>query len=118
MIEANAYSTPFEPVCAICNSLASASALIKNAMLDCVRRNQRCHFIYKHCLSFVIGTIDKNNVQCTTRQPILYELLHGLTEMQYEIYLQKKPKTIYMLHDFRVHVKFTLNEDSVVLHVG
>jgi hypothetical protein len=87
-------------------------------MFDCVRCNQRCPFIYKHYLSVVICTIDNNNVQCTAKEPILQELLPGLTEMQYEIYLQKKPKIVYMLRDFRVHGKFTLNEDNVVLHVG
>jgi hypothetical protein len=62
--------------------------------------------------------MDNNNVQCTAREPILHDLLLGLTEMPYEIYLQKKPNIVYMLRDFRVHGKFTLNEDSVVLHVG
>jgi hypothetical protein len=79
MIATNAYSTPFEPVCAICNSPAGASALIKNAMFDCVRCNQRCHFVYKHFLVVVIHTIHNNNVQCIAREPILQELLPGLT---------------------------------------
>jgi hypothetical protein len=41
-----------------------------------------------------------------------------LEKMQYEMYLQKKDKIVNMLHDFRVHEKITLNEDSTVLHVG
>ena len=56
-------------------------------------------------------------MQCTAKELVLQELLPSLTKMQYEMYLQEKPRIIYMLHDFQVHGKFTLNEDNVMLHV-
>jgi hypothetical protein len=37
------YSTPFEPVCAKCHSVASASALITDDTIDCLRCGENFH---------------------------------------------------------------------------
>jgi hypothetical protein len=118
LVAANAYSTPFEPVCAKCNSPASASAFINDGTIDCLRCGTKCPYIYRHCLNAVIRTLNNTIVHCTVRQPVLQDVLPGLTEFPYEIYLQKKANIVYMLRDFRVHRKFTLNEDNVILHIG
>jgi hypothetical protein len=57
-------------------------------------------------------------IHCTIRQPLLQDVLPGLAEFPYEVYLQKKENSIYMLRDFRVHRKFTLNEENSILHIG
>jgi hypothetical protein len=57
-------------------------------------------------------------VHCTIRQPMLQDVLPGLSEFPYEVYLQKKEKSVYMLRDFRIHSKFTLNEDNAILHIN
>jgi hypothetical protein len=112
------YSTPFEPVCAICNFLASASASIEDTTIDCVKCNQKCHFLYRHCINAIIISINNSVVQCIIREPILQKLLPGLIQMPYEIYLQKKLDIVYMLRDLQVHNKFTLNENNIVLQIG
>jgi len=38
--------------------------------------------------------------------------------MSYEAYMGQKATTVYMLRDLKIHSKFTLNEDSELLHVG
>ena len=55
---------------------------------------------------------------CTVRQPLLQDVLFGLEELSYEAYLQKKENNVYMLRDFWIHSKFTLNEDNAILHIG
>jgi hypothetical protein len=115
---ANAYSTPFEPVCAICNFPASASASVEDTTIDCMKCNQKCHFLYRHCINGIIRSITNSVVQCIIREPILQTLLPDLIQMPYEIYLQKKLDTVYMLRDLQVHNKFTLNEDNIVLQIG
>jgi hypothetical protein len=92
MIASNAYPTPFEPISAICNSPACASALIKNEMFDYVTCNQRCPFIYKNFLSVFIRTMDKNNVQCITRETILHELLPRLKKCNMKCICKRKTK--------------------------
>jgi hypothetical protein len=49
---------------------------------------------------------------------MLQDVLPGLEELSYEVYLQKKASNVYMLHDFQIHSKFTLNEDNAILHIG
>jgi hypothetical protein len=62
--------------------------------------------------------MENDIVQCIAKEPILSDLLSGLREMPYEIYLQKNPSIVYILCDFRVHSKFTLIEYNVALHVS
>jgi len=114
---ANAYSTPFEPVCASCSFPTSAPALIKDTVVDCTKCCQKHHFTYQHCLNAVIRTSDNKALQCTVRKPLLHTILPSLLEMSYETYLQKKQATIYMLQDLQVHGIFTLNEDNILLHL-
>jgi hypothetical protein len=114
---ANAYSTPFEPVCASCSFPASAPALIKDTVVDCTKCCQKHHFTYQHCLNAAIRTSDNKALQCTVRKPLLHTILPSLLEMSYETYLQKKQATIYMLQDLQVHGIFTLNEDNILLHL-
>ena len=114
---ANAYSTPFEPVCASCSFPTSAPALIKDTVVDCTKCCQKHHFTYQHCLNVVIRTSDNKALQCTVRKPLLHTILPSLLEMSYETYLQKKQATIYMLRDLQVRGIFTLNEDNILLHL-
>jgi hypothetical protein len=114
---ANAYSTPFEPVCASCNSPASATALIKDAVIDCTKCCQKRPFTYQHCLNAIIRTSDNKTVQCTVRKPLLHTILPSLLDMSYETYLQKKQGTVYMLRDLQVRGIFTVNEDNMLLHL-
>jgi hypothetical protein len=114
---ANAYSTPFEPVCASCNSPTSATALIKDAVVDCTKCCQKHPFTYQHCLNAVIRTSDNKTIQCTVRKPLLHTILPSLLDMSYETYLQKKQGTIYMLRDLQVRGIFTVNEDNMLLHL-
>ena len=86
------YSTPFEPVCAKCHSTASASALISDDMIDYLRCDEKCPYIYGHCVNGVIRT-----VQCSVRQPLLQNVLPELAELSYETYLHKKASNVYML---------------------
>jgi hypothetical protein len=112
------YSTPFEPVCAKCNSPASASALISDDTIDCLRCGEKCPYIYGHCVNVVIRTVGNTTVHCTVRQPLLQNVLPKLAELSYETYLQKKASSVYMLRELRIHRKFTLNEDNAILHIG
>jgi hypothetical protein len=114
---ANAYSTPFEPVCASCNSPTSATALIKDAVVDCTQCCQKRPFTYQHCLNAIIRTSDNKTVQCTVRKPLLHTILPSLLDMSYETYLQKKQGTVYMLRDLQVRGIFTVNEDNMLLHL-
>ena len=118
LVATNAYSTPFEPVCANCNSPSSASAFINDGTINCLRCSAKWTYIYSHCVNTVIQTLNNKIVHCIVRQPVLQYVLPGLTEFPYEIYLQKKANIVYMLRDFHVHRKFTLNEDNVILHIG
>jgi hypothetical protein len=54
----------------------------------------------------------------TKRSSKLQDVLHGLAKFPYEVYLQKKENSVYMLHDFQIHRKFTLNEDNAILHIS
>ena len=56
-------------------------------------------------------------VHYTIREPLLQDVFPGLAEFPYEVYLQKKENIFYMLRDFRVHRKFTLNDDYAILHI-
>ena len=114
---ANAYSTPFEPVCASCNSPTSATALIKDAVVDCTQFCQKRPFTYQHCLNAIIRTSDNKSVQCIVRKPLLHTILPSLLDMSYETYLQKKQGTVYMLRDLQVRGIFTVNEDNMLLHL-
>jgi hypothetical protein len=114
---ANAYSTPFKPVCASCNSPTSATALIKDAVVDCTKCCQKLPFTYQHCLNAIIRTSDNKTVQCTVRKPLLHTILPSLLGMSYETYLQKKQSIVYMLRDLQVHGIFTVNEDNMLLHL-
>jgi hypothetical protein len=114
---ANAYSTPFEPVCASCNSPTSATALIKDAVVDCTKCCQKRPFTYQHCLNAIICTSDNKTVQCTVRKPLLHTILPSLLDMSYEKYLEKKQGTVCMLRDLQVHGIFTVNEDNMLLHL-
>ena len=114
---ANAYSTPFELVCASCDSPASATALIKDAVIDCTKCCQKCPFTYQHCLTSIIRTSDNKTVQCTVRKPLLHTILPSLLDMSYETYLQKKQGTVYMLRDLQVRGIFTVNEDNILLYL-
>jgi hypothetical protein len=57
-------------------------------------------------------------MHCTTRKPLLQNVLPRLAELSYETYLRKKESNVYMLHEFQIHTKFTLNEDNAILHIG
>jgi hypothetical protein len=114
---ANAYSTPFEPVCASCNSPTSATALIKDAMVDCTKCSQKRPLTYQHCLNAIIRTSDNKTVQCTVRKPLLHNILPSLIDMSYETYLHKKQGTVYMLRDLQVRGIFIVNEDNILLHL-
>jgi hypothetical protein len=57
-------------------------------------------------------------IHCTITNPMLQDVLFGLAELSYEAYLQKKENNVYMLCDFRIHIKFTLNEDNAILHIA
>ena len=113
----DAYSTPFDPVCAKCNSLASAFAFINDGTIDCLRCSKKFPYIYRHCLNAAIWTVGNTIVHCTIRQHLLQDVLPGLVEFSYEVYLQKKANNVYMLCDFCIHNKFTLNEDNAILHI-
>jgi hypothetical protein len=113
----NAYSTPFKLVCEKCNSPSSASALISDDTIDFLRCSEKCTYIYGHCLNAAIQTMGNTTVHCTVRQPLLQNVLPKLEELLYETYLQKKATSVYMLRDFRIHNKFTLNEDNAILHI-
>jgi hypothetical protein len=97
LVAANVYSTPFEPVCAKCHSVASASALISDDMIDCLRCDEKCPYIYGHCVNGVIRTVGNTIVQCSVRQPLLQNVLPELAELSYETYLHKKASNVYML---------------------
>ena len=56
-------------------------------------------------------------VHYTIRHPLLQDVLPGLVEFSYEAYLQKKANSVYMMCDFQIHSKFTLNEDNAILHI-
>jgi hypothetical protein len=114
---ANAYSTPFEPVCASCNSPTSTTTLIKDEVVDCTKCCQKRPFTYQHCLNAIIRTSDNKTVQCTVRKPLLHTVLPSLLDMSYDTYLQKKQGTIYMLRDLQVHGIFIVNEDNMLLHL-
>ena len=114
---ANAYSTPFEPVCASCNSPTSATALIKDAVVECTKCCQKRPFTYQHCLNAVIRTSDNKTVQCTVREPLMHDIMTSLIDISDETYLQKNPATVYMLRDLQVYGRFTVNEDNIVLHL-
>jgi hypothetical protein len=114
---ANAYSTPFEPVCASCNSPTSATALIKDVVVDCTKCCDKRPFTYQHCLNAVIRTSDNKTLQCTVRKPLLHTILPSLLDMSYDTYLQKKQGTVYMLRDLQVRGIFTVNEDNMLLHL-
>lgn len=116
--ELNSYSTPFEPVGAICNSVISSSILISDGTIYCSKCNNNCPFIYKHCINATIESITKNMVHCTIREPLVHDLLPRLKPMSYEQYLQENETIAYMLCDLRIHSKFLSNEDSELLHVG
>ena len=118
LIATNPYSTPFEPVCAICNSPVNSSIAIANATIFCSQCNDNFPFLYKHCINAVIESITNNFVQCIIREPLLHDLLPDLKSMSYETYLQQKATTVYILRDFKIQSKFTLNEDSELLHVN
>lgn len=117
LVVENPYSAPFEPVCSRCNSPASASAFINDGTIVCLCYSHKWSYIYRHCLNAIIRTLNNTIVHCTIRKPVLQDVLPHLTELPYEIYLQKKANIVYMLCDFRVDSKFTLNEDSVILHI-
>jgi len=114
---ANAYSTPFEPVCASCNSPTSATALIKDATVDCTKCSKKRPLTYQHCLNAIIRTSDNKTIQCSVRKPLLHNMLPSLIGMSYETYLHKKQGTVYMLRDLQVHGIFTMNEDNILLHL-
>ena len=113
----NSYSTPFEPIFAICNSVINSSILISNGTIYCSKCNNNFPFVYKHCINATIESITKNIVHCTIREPLVHDLLPRLKPMSYEKYLQEKETIVYMLRDLRIHSKFLLNEDSELLHV-
>ena len=94
MATPNAYSTPFELVCAKCNTVGSVGALIDGGTIDCVVYNDKCAYEYKHCLNAIIQIIDKSTVQCTIRAPILQDVLPSLTQLAYETYILKKNKRL------------------------
>ena len=106
------YSTPFEPACAKCHSAASAFALISDDMIDCLRCDEKFPYIYGHCINGVIQTVGNTTMQCSVRQPLLQNVFLKLVELSYEMYLQKKASSVYMLWELRIHNKFTLNEDN------
>jgi hypothetical protein len=114
---ANAYSTPFEPVCASCNSPTGATTLIKDAMVDCTKCSQKHPFTYQHCLNAIIRTSDNKTVQCIVREPLLHNILPSLIDMSYVTYLHKKTAIVYMLRDLQVRGRFTVNEDNILLHL-
>ena len=99
LIATNAYSTPFEPVGIECISPAGTSTMIEGMLIACAKCNKDCHFTYAHCINATIKTTDNNIIPCIVRDPILQELILGLQQMSYEIYLQNKLATIYMLRD-------------------
>jgi hypothetical protein len=80
------YSTPFEPICARCNSVASPSALISDDTIDCLRCSEKCPYIYGNFMNVVIR-IGNTTVHCTVRQPLLQNVLLELAELSYETYL-------------------------------
>jgi DNA-directed RNA polymerase subunit RPC12/RpoP len=114
----NVYLTPFEHVCAKCNSPSSASSLISDDTIVCLRCSEKFPYIYGHCLNAAIQTMGNTTVHCTIRKPMLQDVLPRLVELSYEAYLQKKASGVYMLCDFRIHNKFILNEDNAILHIG
>ena len=109
---------PFEPVCIECNSPAGTSTMIEGLLIACAKCNKDCHFTYAHCINATIKTTDNIVIPCIVRDPILQEVIPGLQQMSYDMYLQNKPATIYMLHNLHVHKYFTFNKDNVVLHIG
>jgi hypothetical protein len=93
----NVYSTPFEHVCAICNFLVNASASIEDTTIDCMKYNQKCPCLYRHCIHAIIRSISNSVLQCIIREPILKTLLPNLIQMPYEIYLQKN-QTLFICY--------------------
>jgi hypothetical protein len=61
--------------------------------------------------------MDNITVHCTIRHLMLQDVLPVLAELSLEAYLQKNTNNVYMLRDFRIHSKFTLNEDNAILHI-
>ena len=49
---------------------------------------------------------------------LLQDVLPRLAKLSYEVDLQKEEKSVYMLRDFQILSKFTLNEDNAILHIG
>ena len=92
--------------------------MIEGLLIAYAKCNKDCHFTYEHCINVIIKTTGNIGIPCIVRDPILQELIPDLQQMSYDIYLQNKPATIYMLRDLQAHGYFTLNEDNVVLHIG
>jgi hypothetical protein len=80
-------------------------------MIDCVKCNKKYPIKYKHCLNAMIHTVNNNIVQCIIRDPLLDDIFPSLTNMEYETSLQ-------LLPNLRLHSKFIMNKDKVVLHIG
>jgi hypothetical protein len=99
------------------HSPASASALISDDTIDCLRCGEKCPYIYGHCVNGVIRTMGNTTVHCMVRQPLLQNVLPELAELSYETYLQKKASSVYMLRQLQIQRKFTLNEDNAILHI-
>jgi hypothetical protein len=91
------YSTPFEPTCEKFHFVASASALISHDTIDYLRCSEKCPYIYGHCINGVIRTVGNTTVQCSVTEPLLQNVFPELTELSYEMYLQKKASNVYML---------------------
>ena len=114
----SAYSTPFELVCSKWNSPIPPFATIKDATIDSLKCKDTCGISYWYCLNCINKTVTNTTSHCSLRNSVLLkELLPKLTKTSYEDYVQKKPSTIYMLHDFQVHSSFTLNEDNEILQI-
>ena len=86
--------------------------------IDYLRCDEKCPYIYGHCINVVIRTMGNTIGHCTVMQPLLQNVLPKLAKFLYETYLQKKTSNVYMLQELRIHRKFTLNEDNAILHIG
>jgi hypothetical protein len=99
-------------------SPASTSALISGDRIHFLRCGEKFPYTYGNCLNASIRTVGNTTMHCMVRQPLLQNVVPKLAKFSYETYLHKKASSVYMLRYFRIHNKFTLNEDNAILHIG
>lgn len=113
----NAYTNPFELVCAKCNSLIITAKTMNEIMLYCAICNENYHFVYFHQLNYIIHENDRTKIQCVLRGVELEKVLLELQKVSDEKYYADILVVIDFLSSFETHEKFTINHQTVIIRI-